>query len=217
MFTADSWKAYAKALAAAQKKYDDAVADTLGQIDAATSAEIVTDLNEAWAGLQFKNQSGQTVEGDAGNQVPAVVNVHRLSKGGEHFYSSDEKEIAALTSTISTSGNWTDEGNLLYGLVAEADKFATFDTAVEQAYKAADNPAAHAQVLAELSAAATRSRSCPSSTAGRTKAPPSSPTKNRCSRLSMGRRLRQSRSTSHSYNPYVGRWHRHCGDGRGYA
>ena len=205
MFTADSWKAYAKALAAAQKKYDDAVADTLGQIDAATSAEIVTDLNEAWAGLQFKNQSGQTVEGDAGNQVPAVVNVHRLSKGGEHFYSSDEKEIAALTSTISTSGNWTDEGNLLYGLVAEADKFATFDTAVEQAYKAADNPAAHAQVLAELSAAATRSRSCPSSTAGRTKAPPSSPTKNRCSRLSMGRRLRQSRSTPHSYNPYVGR------------
>ena len=205
MFTADSWKAYAKALAAAQKKYDDAVADTLGQIDAATSAEIVTDLNEAWAGLQFKNQSGQTVEGDAGNQVPAVVNVHRLSKGGEHFYSSDEKEIAALTSTISTSGNWTDEGNLLYGLVAEADKFATFDIAVEQAYKAADNPAAHAQVLAELSAAATRSRSCPSSTAGRTKAPPSSPTKNRCSRLSMGRRLRQSRSTPHSYNPYVGR------------
>ena len=205
MFTADSWKAYAKALAAAQKKYDDAVADTLGQIDAATSAEIVTDLNEAWAGLQFKNQSGQTVEGDAGNQVPAVVNVHRLSKGGEHFYSSDEDEIAFLTLTISTSGNWTDEGNLLYGLVAEADKFATFDTAVEQAYKAADNPAAHAQVLAELSAAATRSRSCPSSTAGRTKAPPSSPTKNRCSRLSMGRRLRQSRSTPHSYNPYVGR------------
>ena len=195
MFTADSWKAYAKALAAAQKKYDDAVADTLGQIDAATSAEIVTDLNEAWAGLQFKNASG----------TGTVVNVHRLSKGGEHFYSSDEKEIAALTSTISTSGNWTDEGNLLYGLVAEADKFATFDTAVEQAYKAADNPAAHAQVLAELSAAATRSRSCPSSTAGRAKAPPSSPTKNRCSRLSMGRRLRQSRSTPHSYNPYVGR------------
>ena len=145
LFTADSWKAYAKALAAAQKKYDDAVADTLGQIDAATSAEIVTDLNEAWAGLQFKNASG----------TDTVTNVHRLSKGGEHFYSSDEDEIAFLTLTISTSGNWTDEGNLLYGLVAEADKFATFDTAVEQAYKAADNPAAHAQVLAELSAAAT--------------------------------------------------------------
>ena len=146
MFTADSWKAYAKALTAAQKKYDDAVADTLGQIDAATSAEIVTDLNEAWAGLQFKNASG----------TDTVTNVHRLSKGGEHFYSSDEDEIAFLTLTISTSGNWVDEGNLLYSLDTEnTEKFADFEAAVEVAeYKGAE---AKAQVLAELSAAATPS------------------------------------------------------------
>ena len=144
LFTADSWKTYEKALTAAQKKYDDAVADTLGQIDAATSAEIVTDLNEAWAGLQFKNASG----------TDTVTNVHRLSKGGEHFYSSDEDEIAFLTLTISTSGNWVDEGNLLYSLDTEnTEKFADFEAAVEAAeYKGAE---AKAQVLAELSAAAT--------------------------------------------------------------
>ena len=145
LFTPASWEVFEDELAAAQEKYDDAVASTVGQIDAVTSAEIVTDLNKAWSGLQFKNASS----------ADTTTNVHRLRKGDEHFYSDDVTEIAFLTSTLFTSGGWIDEGNLLYGISEGAEKLADFSAAVEAAYEGDENKDARDQVLAELTAAAT--------------------------------------------------------------
>ncbi|PST45404.1 hypothetical protein CPA40_11235, partial [Bifidobacterium callitrichos] len=105
-FTAASWKEFSAAYTQAEKEYKQAQfeASNGDEISADASSKIVSELKAAWEKLVFVHETNADVLGDK--------TVHRLSKGGEHFYSQNAREIRFLTSTTSTSGGWTDEGRL---------------------------------------------------------------------------------------------------------
>ncbi|WP_190973586.1 InlB B-repeat-containing protein [Bifidobacterium callitrichos] len=104
-FEKSSWEAYVKSYEKIQQEYADAKYNAPASgITSETASKLVGELASAWQKLVFKHETGANVLGGS--------TVHRLSKGGEHFYTSSTREIAFLTSTTSTSGGWTDEGRL---------------------------------------------------------------------------------------------------------
>ncbi|MBW3093744.1 InlB B-repeat-containing protein, partial [Bifidobacterium sp. 82T10] len=95
LFTAKSWADYAAAYDKIYKEYETAKYQAPASgIDKATSTKIVTELKAAWEKLVFAHNTGADLYGD--------TTVHRLSKGGEHFYTADAAELKVLTSKLTT-------------------------------------------------------------------------------------------------------------------
>ncbi|MBW3093706.1 InlB B-repeat-containing protein [Bifidobacterium sp. 82T10] len=105
LFTDASWTEYAAAYKKIQNEYDTATYNApVSGISKATATKIVSELKAAWEKLVFVHTTNADVEGN--------FTVHRLSKGGEHFYTADSTELKVLTSKLTTRGGWTDEGRL---------------------------------------------------------------------------------------------------------
>ena len=101
-FTDASFAEYVKAYQAVQKEYAQAQNEATAagtQIPAETLSSLVNELTAAWQKLEFVH----TGSSQTGNAV-----VHRLSKGGEHFYTQDLNEVKYM---VDYQG-WTDEGRL---------------------------------------------------------------------------------------------------------
>ncbi|MBW3093263.1 InlB B-repeat-containing protein [Bifidobacterium sp. 82T10] len=104
-FTDASWAEYETTYTKIEKEYKQAEFNAPASgISDETSAKIVSALKAAWEKLVFAHETGADVEGQ--------TTVHRLSKGGEHFYTANESELNVLTSKLTTRGGWTDEGRL---------------------------------------------------------------------------------------------------------
>ena len=114
-FTDASFAEYVKAYQAVQKEYAQAQDEATAagtQIPAETLSSLVNELTAAWQKLEFVH----TGSSQTGNAV-----VHRLSKGGEHFYTQDLNEVKYM---VDYQG-WTDEGRL-FQTAPRDDRFIGF-------------------------------------------------------------------------------------------
>ncbi|MBW3093739.1 hypothetical protein KIH79_12635, partial [Bifidobacterium sp. 82T10] len=73
----------------------------------------------------FAHNTGADLYGD--------TTVHRLSKGGEHFYTADAAELKVLTSKLTTRGGWSDEGRLFEKADNDSADLAGFTVATYKA------------------------------------------------------------------------------------
>ncbi|PST46755.1 hypothetical protein COO72_12430, partial [Bifidobacterium callitrichos] len=114
-FTDASWDEFVKAYTAQYQKYVAAKyvngSENTNEVDAKTSAEIVSALSDAWKGLRFRSDRADTVldgKTDTNGGTNTAVVVRRLAKGSaQHLLTGDENEVKSLTSKLDNASGWT--------------------------------------------------------------------------------------------------------------
>ena len=117
-FTGASWEKFAAVYKTQYQKYVSAKYTSDGgvnknEISAATSAEIVNALKDAWKGLRFDSASVDSKLDNANAKSAAADLVYRLTTpdGHHHLLTSDEKEVKQLTNKYQSFGGWNLDAN----------------------------------------------------------------------------------------------------------